>query len=211
LFFAGAMAAWWLLVRPWARDWGTTADERAREYPGDDWVADADYCSTKAITIEAGPEAIWPWLVQIGGGGGGLYSIDWLDEVFGILDGPSAEEILPEYQHLEVGDVIPIGGSSGWPVLSVEEPRALVLGGDENGTRWSWAFVLEPGEGGTTRLISRNRLRIANPVARAAVLFMVDGPAGIMTVAMLRGLRRRVEQTTAEKNPHRASTVESSP
>lgn len=66
-------------------------------------------------------------------------------------------------------------------------------GGDENGTRWSWAFLLlEPGEGGRTRLISRNRLRIANPVARAAVVFAVDGPAGIMTVAMLRGVRRRV-------------------
>lgn len=187
------MAGWWFVVRPWARDWGSTAEERGRAYAGDDWIAEADYCSTKAITIRARPEDVWPWLVQIGRGRGGLYSIDWLDEVFGILDGPSAEEILPEFQHLEAGDVIPIGGSNGWPVLSVEEDRALVLGGDENGTRWSWAFVLEPGERATTRLISRNRLGIANPVARAAVLFAVDGPAGIMTVAMLRGVRRRVE------------------
>ena len=198
LLLAAIMAAWWFVVRPWARDWGSTADECGRHAPGRRLDrATRTTASTKAITIDARPEEVWPWLVQIGRGRGGLYSIDWLDEVFGILDGPSAEEILPQFQHLEPGDVIPIGGSNGWPVLVADENRALVLGGDENGTRWSWAFVLEPGDGGTTRLISRNRLLIRNAVARAAVVFAVDGPAGIMTVAMLRGVRRRVDRGAA--------------
>lgn len=87
-----------------------------------------------------------------------------------------------------------------------DPPRTLALAGDENNTRWSWTFILELGEGGTTRLISRNRLRITNPLARGAVLFTIDGPAGIMTVAMLHGVRRRVE--THEEEMHRKSTAD---
>jgi hypothetical protein len=193
---------WWFVVRPWLRDWGSSADERDRMYDGDGWIPNPDYCSTKAITIDALPSDIWPWLVQIGRGRGGLYSIDWLDEVFGILDGPSADRILPEFQHLEPGDVIPIGGSAGWPVLSIDANRSMVLGGDEKGTRWSWAFALEPDGRGGTRLISRNRLRLSSMLARAGVLAAVDLPAGIMTAAMLRGVRRRTEGiATASETP----------
>lgn len=198
--------AWWFVVRPWLRDWGSTPDERNRAHPGDDWIPDPDYCSTKAISIDAAPPDVWPWLVQIGRGRGGLYSIDCLDRVFGILDAPSADRILPEFQRLEPGDVIPIGGSSGWPVLSMEPNRYLTLAGDEKGTRWSWTFTLEPQQGGGTRLVSRNRLRLASPLARAAVLAVVDWPAGIMTVAMLRGVRRRAERIprAAEQTQDRA-------
>ena len=94
------------------------ADERGRAHPGDDWIA------RRALLLDEGDHhrrAAGGHLAVAGAdraGRGGLYSIDWLDEVFGILDGPSAEEILPEFQHLEPGDVIPIGGSNGWPVLS---------------------------------------------------------------------------------------------
>jgi hypothetical protein len=201
LALAAIAAVWWFLARPWARDWGATPDERARTYPGDDWIPDADYTSTKAITIHARPEDVWPWLVQIGRGRGGLYSIDWLDRLFRILDAPSADEILPQYQHLEPGDIIPIGGSAGWPVLIADAPHALALAGDENNTRWSWTFALYPTPAGATCLISRNRLHIRNPLARAAVLFAVDGPAGIMAVAMLRGVRRRAESLVASSVP----------
>jgi hypothetical protein len=194
LLAAGVAAAWWFIARPWGLRWGSTAEERSRAMPGDEIVPDPDYETTKAITVPAPPEDIWPWLVQIGRGRGGLYSIDWLDRLFGILDAPSAEEILPQYQRLAAGDVIPIGGTAGWPVVHVEENRCLALGNTEpNGVRWSWVYGLYPQHDGTTRLVSRNRVSAPPGLGRVVMLAVVDPPALIMTAAMLRGLRRRVE------------------
>src|SRR5215813_2834556 len=75
----------------------------------------ATYSSTLAVTIDAAPEHIWPWLVQMGYRRGGLYSYDWLDRLFGYLDRPSAIRILPEFQRLAAGDEIPIGRGQGFP------------------------------------------------------------------------------------------------
>jgi hypothetical protein len=180
--------------------WGSTEEERTRPMPGDELVPHPDCETTKAITIDAPPEDVWPWLVQIGRGRGGLYSIDWLDRLFGILDAPSATEILPQYQHLEPGDTIPIGGTAAWPVHHVEENRCLALGNVEpNGVRWSWVFGLYPdATGARTRFISRNRLSIDRPLPRTLMLAVVDPPAFIMTVAMLRGVKSRVESVRAD-------------
>jgi hypothetical protein len=64
---------------------------------------------------------------------------DWLDQLFGFLDGPSADRIVPELQHLAVGDVIPIGGASGssFPVKDLEPLSTLLLGGEEEGVQWA--------------------------------------------------------------------------
>jgi hypothetical protein len=77
-----------------------------------------DYLATfwKQVIVNAKPEHIWPWLVHIGYQRGGLSSYDWLDRLFGYLDRPSTTCILPEFQHLAVGDVIPLGQGPGWPV-----------------------------------------------------------------------------------------------
>lgn len=196
---AGVTAAWWFIGRPWTLRWGSRPGERARPMPCDDLVPHPDYETTKAITVHAPPVAIWSWLVQIGRGRGGLYSIDWLDRLFGILDAPSANEILPQYQHLEVGDVIPIGGTAGWPVRHVDENRCLALANEEpNGVRWSWTFALYPQPDGSTRLVSRNRVSAPAGMARALMLAVVDPPAFIMTAAMLRGLRARAERLMSQ-------------
>lgn len=88
--------------RPWSLRWGTVDDEATRAMPGDELVAAPRHASTRAITVRARPGEIWPWLAQMGKGRGGLYSIDWLDRVFGMLDAPSAERILPEWQDLKL-------------------------------------------------------------------------------------------------------------
>jgi hypothetical protein len=74
--------------------------------PGDALIPDPTDLSMQAVTVNAPPEDIWPWLVQIGYQRGGLYSYDWLDRLFGYLDRPSATRILPEFQRLAVGDEI---------------------------------------------------------------------------------------------------------
>jgi hypothetical protein len=81
---------------------GATAEEAVRPLPGDHVVAKADYLATRAITINAPPQDVWPWLVQIGSGRAGWYTYDRLDNA-GV---PSAIEIVPDLQHLQVGDVV---------------------------------------------------------------------------------------------------------
>ena len=114
---AGLLAAHARLVRPWALRWGATTEEAARPLPGDELVTKADYIATRAITIEAPPRDVWPWLVQIGSGRAGWYTYDRIDNA-GV---PSATEIIPELQRLAVGDLIPMvagkdigSGSRSW-------------------------------------------------------------------------------------------------
>ena len=88
-----------LVVRPWHRRWGASDEEVGRSLPGDDLVTEANFETTRAITIDARPEEVWPWLVQIGQGRGGFYSYDLLENAMG-LDIQSAGQILPQYQGL---------------------------------------------------------------------------------------------------------------
>jgi hypothetical protein len=141
-----------------------------------------------------GAEQIWPWLVQIGYQRGGLYSYDWLDRLFGYLDRPSATSILPEFQHLAVGDRIPVGRGPSWPVAVVETNRALVLdmrnlGG---GFDWVWQFGLYPVDQNRTRLVSRSRVCTKTIWARLAT-YAIEPAGFVMTRRMLLGLKQRAE------------------
>lgn len=101
----------------------------SREIPGDELIPKPDMSATRAITIDAPASTIWPWLVQMGSARGGAYTYDWIKNIFG-LDVHSAEEILPEFQHLEVGDVLPMGRSGclllpeqSFPFAAGSQPR----------------------------------------------------------------------------------------
>jgi hypothetical protein len=104
---------------------------------GDMEIPHTTYEATLAVSIDAPPPAIWPWLLQMGYRRGGLYSYDWLDRLFGFLDAPSADRLLPEFQRLTAGDEIPIGRGGGFPVIQVEPYEALVLGGAPEGFHWT--------------------------------------------------------------------------
>lgn len=179
-------------------NWGATDDECAMALPGDETVPIANYRCTRAITIDAEPRYVWPWLMQMGNGRGGLYSIDWLDRVFGILDGPSAREILPGYGDLKAGDVIPIGRGGDFPVLAVDHERALVLGGGDEKAMWLWSLVLQELPGGKTRLLSRNRGRVPAGIGGKVFIGVIDAAATIMTRRMLLNLKERAERLRAE-------------
>jgi len=190
-------AVYWFPIRRWMNEWGTTPSDLTRIMAGDRLLADPTYSGTTAITVNATPEYIWPWLVQIGYQRGGLYSYDWLDRLFGYLDQPSATRILPQFQHLAVGDVIPLGRGPNWPVAAIEPNRALVLDmRNLGGFDWVWQFGLYPMDGTRTRLISRSSVR-ARPVW-ARLLTHVIEPAGfLMTRRMLLGLKQRAEALRA--------------
>ncbi|MFC5369069.1 hypothetical protein [Salinirubrum litoreum] len=190
------LLAGYLAVRPWLNNWGASAAETRRSLPGDDLVPDPNYQTTRAITIDAPPERVWPWLVQLGKGRGGLYSYDWLDVVFGILDGPSADEIEPAYQRLGVEETIPLGGDGeGLLVKAVQTERALVTVPERlpEGTL-TWVFVLEPLSGGRTRLLTRNRGSIPRSPRWVALVAVIEPAAFLMTRKMLLGIKRRAER-----------------
>ena len=160
---------------------------------GDTQVTLPSYEATFGVTIDPVPAAIWPWLMQMGYRRGGLYSYDWLDRLFGYLDQPSADRILPQWQLLEVGDVIPIGRGGGFPVKAVEPFRSLVLGGYGRDVEWSWELALTPIGVTRTRLVSRNRVWVRRTLRSRATMFLMVPAAFLMTRKMLLGIKRRAE------------------
>jgi hypothetical protein len=129
-------------------------DEARRSLPGDDLLPDAKDTWTHGITIRARPSQIWPWLAQMGCRRAGWYSYDGLDNG-GV---PSAARIIPGLQQAKVGDLFPASptANDGFFVRALDPGRSLVLGGSA-GSRYdaTWAFLLEPIDEGTTRLITR--------------------------------------------------------
>jgi len=219
---AAAMGAVYVLaVRPWHRRWGATDEEVARAMPGDELLPDPLFRTTRAITIHARPDQIWPWLVQMGQGRGGMYSYDALENLTG-LDMHTADRILPEWQDLKVGDVIPLEpDGSGYTVAEIDPARALVLysDGDEETEvgqlfrAWNlattWVFMLDPvaaaaggADGGAqTRLIVRWQARMDFLPRRLSgvglfgllVGLTIEPIEFLMEQKMLRTLKQRAE------------------
>jgi hypothetical protein len=204
-------ALYWFPIRRWMNQWGATSSALARVMTGDSLLPDWTYSGTTAVTVNAAPEHIWPWLAQLGYQRGGLYSYDWLDRLFGYLDRPSATRILPEFQHLAVGDKIPLGRGPSWPVAALEPNRALVLDmRNMRGLDWVWQFGLYPVDESRTQLVSRSRVRAQAMWSR--LLTHVIEPAGfLMTRRMLIGLKERAEALRAanirETRPNQRSAA----
>ena len=184
---------YWFPIRRWMSRWGATASDLARVMAGNGLLVDPTYSGTTVVVVDAAPEHIWPWLVQIGYQRGGLYSYDWLDRLVGYLDRPSATCILPQFQHLAVGDEIPLGRGPGWPVAILEPNRALVLDMRNLGAfDWVWQFGLYAMDEKRTRLVSRSRVRTRTTWARLFT-YAIEPAGFLMTRRMLLGLKWRAE------------------
>ncbi len=184
-----------LLRRP-ILTWGATDEEAASRLPGDELLEDADGIATRAITIEAPPAAVWPWLAQMGPSPrGGAYTYDWIENLLG-LNMHSADHVLPEFQHPEVGDTI--GYGKNHMRLELVEPEHVLAWRSEDGN-WAWAFILSEHDG-ETRLVSRNRFRLPTLTARIGMLPM-EPASLVMERKMLRGIKRRAEQLAAAPTP----------
>jgi hypothetical protein len=188
-------------IRPWQLRWGATDEEVARAMPGDDVVKRPTFNATRAVTIQARPEEIWPWLVQIGIKRAGWYSYDWIDNL-GI---PSAERILPEWQHVAVGDLIPMSpdGKVGQWVKDFEPNQWMLWWDNKGNVTWYWG--LYPQDDSQTRLITR--VRIHYRWTKPSILFNLPLDVGdiIMMRKCLLGIKRRAEMLAAEL-PREAAT-----
>jgi hypothetical protein len=187
------LLVYWFPVRQRFTHWGATPEEVSRVMPGDQVIAHPTHTATEAITVNAPPEAIWPWLVQLGYQRGGLYSYDWLDRLFRFLDRPSASRILTEFQQLAVGDTITLGTRVELTVTHLQPARALSLYNREGDREWVWQFGLYPLGEGRTRLVSRGIEHMPRTFVAWLFMRMMEPASCIMTQRMLRGLKQRAE------------------
>ena len=171
------------------------AAERAWQLAGDDVLPDARAQFTHAITIAAPPKDVWPWLVQMGCRRGGWYSWDVLDNG----GKRSADHIVPELQHIAVGDVLPWRPDSpdGFKVVRVEPERSLVLEGDTPDFVGTWAFVLEPVGTDQTRLVARYRAAYPPSAKMALRVPFMEQVHGFMERKQLRTIKHHAEQMHA--------------
>jgi hypothetical protein len=187
---------WWVLYDTLLRrpilTWGATAAESGERLPGDELLEDADGVSTRAIDIYAPATAVWPWLAQMGPDPrGGAYTYDWIENLFG-LHMHSADAVLPEFQHPEIGETIGFGANR--MRLERVEPQRVLAWRSQDGN-WVWTFVLREHDG-HTRLISRNRFRLRTLLARIGMLPMEPGSL-VMERKMLLGIKQRAERLAA--------------
>jgi hypothetical protein len=194
------------LAKPWQERWGATEKELAAPLPGDELVAEPASQVTRAITIDAAREEVWPWIVQLGADRGGFYSYDWLEDVFG-LGIHSARHIAEAWQDLRVGDVVYANRArtGGWYVMDLRPNEALVLklanlvadrpARRDEQPKWEflWTFALRPTASGATRLLVRERTAFDNALTRT-LMAPVGFVSFVMTRRMMVGIKARAEK-----------------
>jgi hypothetical protein len=181
-----------LIIRPYHLRWGATDQELALALPGDSALPANGPISTRAITIHAPAATVWAWLVQTGQNrGGGWHSYDWLENLFA-ADMHQVERIEPRWQHLQVGDQLffAAGGATNpgmaATVAGLVPERALWLGD-------GWAFVLQPIDASSTRLIVRYTLQ-PDVLVHPLLTYTIFEPAHfVMESGMMLGIKRRAE------------------
>jgi hypothetical protein len=196
-----------LVIRPWHLKWGATADEVNRSLPGDDLIPNAKINVTHAVTIDAPIDRVWPWIAQIGRGRGGFYSYEAIENAMG-LDIHNADQVLPEYQHPQVGEKMPFAEGFAVPCAIVDAPRTLVVHGDTRTgtvempglrpgdyTALLWGWHLAAIDDHTTRLVERWQADYRPGLMNTLIyrLFMEPG-AFIMQRKMLLGIKARAER-----------------
>lgn len=185
--------------------WGATHDEIRRRLPGDDLLSDVRWTSTHAVSINAPPEAVWPWIIQIGQGRGGFYSYQTLENVFGCKM-VNADSILPEFQNPQLDDEIRMHPSDAMPVFKIariERPYVFLLNSApaydmrmESTIGVTWLFHLDPTPMDGTRLITRWRAHYEPESLKSRMAFgavLTEPLDFVMETKMLQGIQRRAE------------------
>ena len=203
---ATAGLLWVFDTRRRVNRWGASDAETTTPLPGDELVPHPRLGYTRAISIGAAPDSVWPWIIQMGHARGGLYSYDWLENLVG-CDLHSVTQVLPQFQHVEVGSRIDMGpeGYPSFEVAHVDPPHSLVLVGVDprrpndavksgvatSNVMSTWQWVLRP-EGKGTRLLVRQRLTFTT--TQAAMWLAIEPIGFIMENKMLRGIKERAQR-----------------
>jgi hypothetical protein len=204
------------VVRPWFLRWGATDDEIRGPWPGDEFVPHPVSTVTRAITIAAPANAIWPWIAQTGQNRAGFYSYTWLENAIGARM-PRIDRIVPELQLRSVGDTVWLatpsryGGLGRLVVAALEPERAMILTMPADAERalsgrpirgGTWGFILDEREPGTARLIMRSLSATKGPFPlNLASALVFDSAQFIMEQKMMREIKRLAEASNREAQP----------
>lgn len=185
------MAIYLFLARPYQLRWGATEEEVHRPMPGDTLNLHPTFLATRAITINGTPEAIWPWLLQMGYGRAGFYGYDIFENLGSPSGIHSAESILPEFQNFSVGDEVPISPAGGLVFYAIEPNQYLIWRGEGWGSHILGLYPLDQDH---TRLVSRLRWshNLAKPGQLAIDLF-TEFTDHLAVRKILQGIKGRVE------------------
>jgi len=218
----GFVAAYAFVFRPRIKSWGVDPVESESALAGDELIPVPMAVETRGVTIDAPVSQVWPWLVQMGFGRAGWYSFDSMDRRY-----KSADSILPEFQELKPGEILPIYQGGGFEVRTVDPEKALVLftntaamekqaedaglvteeqleeaksrgRGPHPDFSASWAFILNPTEDGQTRLIERFRVKTQNDMpANAVMQELMSTGIVLMARKQMLGIKERAERPQA--------------
>ena len=204
-------AAYFLVFRPWHLRWGATNEEVAASLPGDAICPEAAGQVTHAITINAPPEKVWPWILQIGQDRGGFYSYTFLENLIG-CEMQNTAHIVPEWQNRAVGDTVwfatpnHFSGQAKMIAAIVEPHRAMVLAtpadwerlkAGMHGEDTTWGFVLKTLVEGKTRLLARSRRQAHPGIWQHATNYGFWEPAHfVMERKMLLTIKKLAEDQT---------------
>lgn len=196
---AGAMAGLGILAvilmfasLPWMDHYGATDEEIAASLTGDELVPNPRISYTRAVSINASPADVYPWIAQLGADKGGMYSYTWLESLIQCPQ-TNADRIHKEWQGLEVGSKVlmcpDVNAPPAYEVVLIDPNRTIIMGHQENGI-WTdiWQFNLVPQEDGTTRLVIRSRSTLEGwmwDIIRPGEFIMMRG--------MMLGIKERAE------------------
>lgn len=191
---------YWLIIRRWMETWGATDAEIQQSLPGDALVPEAHSTVTHAITVDAPPSAVWPWLLQLGQERGGFYSYQRLENLIG-CEIHNVYQIDPDLQIRKAGERVSLGAPETYPfyiVETIEPEHALVLLGEDPALRTTWQFVLEGAGSGQTRLLVRSRFsRSPGLGAWLAYAVLVPPAHFIMEHRMMKTIKQLAESMCA--------------
>jgi len=181
-------------LRPSQLHWGATTDEVQRQMPGDLLVLSPSFNATRAITMDASPKAVWPWLAQMGYRRAGFYGYDLIENIGSPKGIRSAETILPDLQHPATGDILPISVVASMYFGEVQPGSFLVWRGAATPSDGTIVWAIYPLAGGHTRLARRVRLHYhwTSPALLFLDLF-TEFADHVAVSRILRGIKARAE------------------
>jgi hypothetical protein len=182
------------LYRHWHTRWGATDEEVRGPMPGDELFPKVQFNATRAITIDAPPELVWPWIVQMGYRRAGFYTYALLDNA----GYESADHVIDEYQRPKIGDWMPmakkVNDTTAFKVKAFETNHWLLW--EKPDSTWVWKLVPLPG--GRTRVISRMKARYVwqKPLYAILSLVLLEFGDFAMIRRVLKGIKVRAERLT---------------
>jgi hypothetical protein len=188
IFYAIIGMAYWIFTRPAHLSWGATTAEQQMKMPADELISSNRVVTTRAISIKAPKEIIWPWIAQTGQNRGGFNSYYWLENLFAAKM-QNADSIVSQWQNPQPGDSVYYGEGEGYELISfVKRNEYYSLGG--------WTFILDSVDTNYTRLIVRYpSMEVKQSgVTKAYYYGLFESLHFIMEAGMMMGIKKRAEE-----------------